>query len=162
MQYVHGDTAEKRRLNAYSHIHCSPAAPRLSSRHLPTLLSLTFRVALHGPKACRLSGCTEAGSSRGATGSQVHYSAALYCAIMHNACQVALHSCRCRYCNTACPLTYKSRGGPLILPHPLTPYYPFRGRARDGVALDQLAGQIKQTSGSIKILEVSCDRGAVE
>ena len=38
-----------------------------------------------------------------------------------------------------------------------------RGRARDGVALDQLAGQIKQTSGSIKILEVrdrARDRGS--
>jgi hypothetical protein len=45
---------------------------------------------------------------------------------------------------------------------PLPSYPLFRGRARDGVALDQLAGQIKQTSGSIKILEVSCDRGAVE
>ena len=38
----------------------------------------------------------------------------------------------------------------------------FRGRARDGVALDQLAGQIKQTSGSIKILEVRWDLEAVE
>jgi hypothetical protein len=43
----------------------------------------------------------------------------------------------------------------LTLPRPLL--CPVRGRARDGVALDQLAGQIKQTSGSIKILEVSWD-----
>jgi hypothetical protein len=92
MQYVHGNTGEKRRLNAYSRIRCSPPAPRLFPHNLPTLLSLSFRAALHGPKACRLSGCSEAGSSRGATGSQVHNSAQLCSTVLSCTMLVMSHS----------------------------------------------------------------------
>jgi hypothetical protein len=120
---------------------------------ISSALYLPFcRAAQHRAEARGLRCILETSASERTAGSQVP---SIHCDIMncHSLPYPNLHH------PTLCRLALLSRALPGLISctthiqtQVISSYQ--RDRTRDGVALDQLAGQIKQSSGSIKLLEV--------